>query len=148
LTQAEFKKVDAYIRKLQADNPTWNALWNNCVGFGRSIADFMGLKVPAFVWLEPKDFVEGLREENGLKEEQLPLRDAVSGVAHSALHVPPLPPQKPGVQPASATQPAAKPAAPAPVKKKPVASAPQPEQQSTIAAIFKREQTMTTSAAQ
>ena len=42
LTAAEFKKVDAYIRKQQADNPTWNALFNNCVGFGRNIAEFMG----------------------------------------------------------------------------------------------------------
>ena len=81
LTAAEFKKVDAFIRKQQADNPTWNALFNNCVGFGRTIADFMGLKVPAFVWLEPEDFVEGLREDNGLKHEQLPLKDAPTQAA-------------------------------------------------------------------
>ena len=169
LTAAEFKKLDTYIRKLQADNPTWNALFNNCVGFGRNIADFMGLKVPAFVWLEPKDFVEGLGTENGLKEKQLPLKDAaVSTAAYSASRVPPLPPQKPAVQPASQLQPqkpavqpvsqsepAAKPAA---KPKKPVASAaPKPaasadakpaESTSAIAAIFKREQKMTVNAEQ
>jgi len=155
LTAAEFKKVDTYIRKLQADNPTWNALFNNCVGFGRSIADYMGLKMPMAFWQEPQDFVEGLARENGQKEVQLPLKDAGSGGVRSASQAQPLPPQKPTVQPASATQPAAKPAT-APVKKKPVASAPQPadatasesEGSSTLAAIFKREQAMTVNAAQ
>ncbi len=103
LTAAEFKRVDAYIKKQQADNPTWNALFNNCVEFGRGIAEFMGLKMSGFVWQEPKDFVDGLREENGLKTEQLPLKDAVGGSVRSASasHEPPLPPQKPAVQPAS-----------------------------------------------
>jgi hypothetical protein len=142
LTAAEFKKVDAYIKKLQADNPTWNALFNNCVEFGRSIAEFMGLKMSVFAWQEPKDFVDGLREDNGMKTEQLPLKDAVGGSRHSASHVPPLPPQKPSVQPAStsAPTPAAKPAA---VKKKPVASAPPQEEPSTLSSILKHKQKMT-----
>jgi hypothetical protein len=101
LTRAEYKKVDAYIRKLQADSPTWNALWNNCVGFGRNIAEFMGLKVPLFGWLEPQDFVANLREMNGLKKEQLPLRDAAAGSSHTASRTPPLPPQKPKLKPVS-----------------------------------------------
>lgn len=155
LTAAEFKKVDTYIRKLQADNPTWNALFNNCVGFGRSIAEYMGLKMPMAFWQEPQDFVEGLAKENGQKEVQLPLKDAGSGAVRSASQVQPLPPQKPTVQPASAAQPAAKPV-PAPVKKKPVASVPkpanamasEPEGSATLAAIFKREQPMTINAAQ
>jgi hypothetical protein len=155
LTAAEFKKVDAYIRKEQADNPTWNALFNNCVGFGRSIAAYMGLKMPMAVWQEPQDFVEGLARENGQKTVQLPLKDAGSGGARSASQAQPLPPQKPTVQPASASEPAAKPA-PAPVKKKPVASAPKPANatasepagSSTLAAVFKREQPMTINAAQ
>jgi hypothetical protein len=142
LTAAEFKKVDAYIRKLQADNPTWNALFNNCVEFGRSIAGFMGLKMPGFVWLEPKDFVDGLREENGLKKEQLPLKDAIGGSVHSASQVPPLPPQKPAVQPAS-TAPATKPTA---AKKRPVASAPPKDEPSSLTSIFKRKQKMTVGA--
>ena len=150
LTAAQFKDVDAYIRKLQADNPTWNALFNNCVEFGRSIAEHMGLKLPAFVWLEPKDFVNELRELNhGPKTEQLPLRDAGAGVApadHQAAA--PLPPQKPAAQAESAMQPAAKPAV-TPAKKKPVASAAKPKQaaensdnESFFAAIVKRSQNM------
>jgi hypothetical protein len=156
LTAAEFKKVDAYIRKEQADNPTWNALFNNCVGFGRSIAAYMGLKMPMAVWQEPQDFVERLARENGQKTVQLPLKDAGSGGVHAAAsQAQPLPPQKPTVQPASASEPAAKPA-PAPVKKKPVASATKPANatdsepagSSTLAAVFKREQPMTINAAQ
>ena len=100
LTGAEYKKVDAYIRKLQADSPLWNALWNNCVGFGRKIAEFMGLKVPLFVWLEPKAFVTDLREMNGMKTEQLPLRDAAADVSRMASRTP-LPPKKPKLTQAS-----------------------------------------------
>ena len=155
LTAAEFKKVDTYIRKLQADNPTWNALFNNCVGFGRSIAEYMGLKMPMAFWQEPQDFVEGLAKENGQKEVQLPLKDAGSGAVRSASQVQPLPPQKPTVQPANQSEPAVKPAA---KPKKPVASAaPKPAASadakpaetastSAIAAIFKREQKMTVNA--
>lgn len=156
LTEAQFKDVDAYIRKLQADNPLWNALFNNCVGFGRTIAVHMGLKVPAMLWEEPKDFVEGLRKENGLEAEQLPLKDAGASrathasakkVAHASTKTMPLPPRKPNVEPASAAQPSAK-TTPAIKPKKPVANAPQAEHQTTLSARFGREQVMTTSAAQ
>jgi hypothetical protein len=135
LTLAEYKKIDAYIRKLQADSPMWNALWNNCVGFGRNIAEFMGLKVPLFAWLEPKDFVTDLRELNGLKKEQLPLKDAATAAAsRSASRTPPLPPHRPQLGPAAdAQQPATsenKPVAPdakAPVPQaKPAASETKP----------------------
>jgi hypothetical protein len=120
LTGAEYKKVDAYIRKLQADSPLWNALWNNCVGFGRKIAEFMGLKVPLFFWLEPKDFVTDLREMNGMKTEQLPLRDAAADLSRMASRTP-LPPQKPKLTRASGQPSASTIIKPEPAKpKKPV----------------------------
>jgi len=153
LTAAQYKDVDAYVRKLQADNPTWNALFNNCVGFGRNIAQHMGLKLPAALWIEPEDFVNDLRELNGTKTKQLPLKDAGGGSAAQAAA--PMPRSKPAVQPVNATaQPTAKPAA---VKKKPVASAPkskpdasasESDGSSAFAAIFKREQKMTGGAEQ
>jgi hypothetical protein len=117
LTRAEYKKVDAYIRKLQADSPMWNALWNNCVGFGRNIAEFMGLKVPLFAWLEPKDFVTYLREMNGTKSEQLPLKDAAVA-SYSASRAPPLPPKKPKLAPAANLPTASTASKPAPAKPK------------------------------
>lgn len=80
LNAAQYRNIDAYIRKLQADNPLWNALWNNCVDFGRSIAEHLHLKVPKFIWIEPKDFVEKLRKMNGVAKEQLPLKDAANSL--------------------------------------------------------------------
>lgn len=80
LDAAQYRDIDAYIRKLQADNPMWNALWNNCVGFGRATASHMRLELPSFIWLEPKDFVEELRKLNGVTKEQLPLKDAANSL--------------------------------------------------------------------
>lgn len=99
---AHYKELDAYIRKLQKDNPTWNALWNNCVEFGRSIATHMGLKMPLFAWQEPQDFVTALREMNGMEKEQLPLKDAATGWSYTASRSPPLPPHRPKLEPVSA----------------------------------------------
>lgn len=101
MDRAHYKELDRYIRKLQADSPVWNALWNNCVGFGRNIAEHIGLKIPLLVWLEPKDFVTSLREMNGLTKEQLPLKDASSSGRSSASRTPPLPPQKPKAESAA-----------------------------------------------
>jgi hypothetical protein len=125
---AEFKRVSAYIKKLQADNPQWHALWNNCVGFGRNVANFMNLKTLAALWIEPKDFVDGLRELNG-GPKQGPLKDAPSGASASVT-----PRAKPATTPAATpaanpgTAPTPAPAgtssAPPKPKKQPVASAP------------------------
>jgi hypothetical protein len=104
LDAAEYKRVSAYINKLRAENPQWNALWRNCVSFGRDIAVFMGLKTPAFIWIEPKGFVESLRELNGGRP-QGPLKDAApvrtSAVAtpvSAGSEAPPPLPQKPKKQ--------------------------------------------------
>ena len=134
---AEYKRVSAYIKKLQADNPVWHALWNNCVGFGRNVANFMNLKMPAALWIEPKDFVEGLRELNG-GPKQGPLKDAPGGASASVT-----PRSKPATTPAAT--PAANPGTaptPAPAgtsstppkpKKQPVASAPASATTSAVA---------------
>lgn len=124
---AHFKELDAYIRKLQKDNPLWNALWNNCVEFGRSIARHMGLRMPLIAWQEPKDFVTALREMNGMKKEQLPLKDAATTDAatrwsHTASRAPPLPPHRPKLEPVSASRVPLSEAAPVAPKKKPAAS--------------------------
>jgi hypothetical protein len=124
MDQAHYRELDKYIRKLQADSPLWNALFNNCVAFGRNVAEHMGLQVPPLIWMEPETFITSLREMNGLSKEQLPLKDAATSAARraSTSQKPPLPPQKPKVessadQPAASTPPNAPPAKP----KKPVA---------------------------
>jgi hypothetical protein len=95
-----FKNISAHIAKLKADTPLWNALWRNCVSFGNDIAGFMGLKTPTFIWLEPKDYVEDLRELNGGKPQQ-PLKFAapIAGSDGSAISGKSSVPNKPKKQP-------------------------------------------------
>lgn len=71
LDAASFKKISAHIKQKKAEKQAWNALINNCVTFINDIADFMGLKTPAGSNLiEPKDYVERLREMNGGKPQK------------------------------------------------------------------------------
>jgi hypothetical protein len=80
---ATFKRVSEHISKLKAEKPMWNALWKNCVSFGNNIAETIGLKTPTFIWLEPKDYVEDLRQLNGGKPQR-PLKFAApSSVSES-----------------------------------------------------------------
>jgi hypothetical protein len=122
MDKAHYKELDAYIRKLQADSPLWNALFNNCVAFGRKIADHMGLSTPPLIWMEPKDFINLMREMNGQKEEQLPLLDASSPRRKSASGGPPIPRGKPTARPVVDQSTSGKPAPAKP--KKPVAQNP------------------------
>ena len=141
---AEYKRVSAYIKKLQADNPVWHALWNNCVGFGRNVANFMNLKMPAALWIEPKDFVEGLRELNG-GPKQGPLKDAPGGASVSmssrsnpAATPAPIPAAKPETTPSpwgSTPAPAGTSSTPPKPKKQPVASSSAPASATTSAAV-------------
>ena len=81
---ATFKKVSTHISKLKADNPTWNALWRNCVSFGNDIAGNLGLKTSGFIWMDPKAYVEQLRELNGGKPQRALKFAAPSAVKTSA----------------------------------------------------------------
>ncbi|MCK1361135.1 hypothetical protein [Bradyrhizobium sp. 199] len=64
LNEADAKRVFAYIKKLQASSPVWNAETTNCTGFIGDIAEFMGLAVPNR-WQRPENFVNRLKEMNG-----------------------------------------------------------------------------------
>jgi len=64
LNEPDAKTVFAYIKKLQASSPVWNAETSNCTSFIGSIADFMGLKVP-LRWQRPEDYVNNLKAMNG-----------------------------------------------------------------------------------
>ncbi len=94
LSAAEYKDVSAYIEKLKGDSKVWNALWANCVGFGRNVASHMGLKVPGMIWMNPDTFVISLRQLNGGPEkEQGPLKDAANSLKSSSGFRTPLPKQ-------------------------------------------------------
>ena len=64
LNETDAKRVFAYIKKLQASSPVWNAETFNCTSFIGSIANFMGLKVP-LRWQRPEDYVNSLKAING-----------------------------------------------------------------------------------
>jgi hypothetical protein len=63
LNEADAKRVFAYIKKLQANSPVWNAETFNCTGFIGEIASFMGLKVP-HRWQRPEEYVNNLKAMN------------------------------------------------------------------------------------
>src|SRR6266480_3983459 len=65
MTEAEAQRVFAYIRRIQATSPLWNAATYNCVAFIQDIARYMGLKVPGNHLLYPEDWVNQLRALNG-----------------------------------------------------------------------------------
>ena len=109
LDAAEYKQLVGYIAERKANKPLWNALWKNCVGFGRDVAEFLNLKVPVYLWLEPKDFVAALRKANGVENPQPALKDAPGsgGATTNSAAKTPSPTQKPKTQPAATVQPAA-----------------------------------------
>src|SRR6516164_3240915 len=65
MTEAEAKRVFAYIKHLQDTSPLWNAATYNCVAFIQDIARYMGLRVPGNHLLYPEDWVNRLKELNG-----------------------------------------------------------------------------------
>jgi hypothetical protein len=64
LTAAEYKRVTAYMKELQASSPVWHAVLYNCNAFVGDIAKFMSLKTPGSTLLMPKDYIDELRELN------------------------------------------------------------------------------------
>jgi hypothetical protein len=100
LDAASFNKISAHIGQLKAEKRAWNALINNCVTFGNDIAGFMGLKTPAGSnLLEPKDYVERLREMNGGKPQKALRFAASSSSTPSAGSTPSSAPSKPKKEP-------------------------------------------------
>ena len=65
MTEAEANDVFAFIKRLQAMSPMWNAATWNCVAFIQAIAIHMDLKVPGNHLLYPEDWVNQLRKLNG-----------------------------------------------------------------------------------
>jgi hypothetical protein len=64
LSEADAKRVFAYIKHLQATSKVWNAYTTNCTGFVGDIAEFMGLKTPSR-WTRPEEYINELKSLNG-----------------------------------------------------------------------------------
>jgi len=78
---AQYKRLVEYIKERRANKLPWHAFLNNCVTFGRDVAVFLNLKVPLVlltpsIVVFPDALVKMLREENGVHQEQGPLKDA------------------------------------------------------------------------
>lgn len=67
MSEADAKRVFAYIRKLQSTHKLWNEMTSNCTTFIGEIATFMGLKTPFYLKV-PEDYVNELRDMNGGKQ--------------------------------------------------------------------------------
>ena len=65
MEEPEATRTFAYIKRLQASSPVWNAATYNCVAFIQDIARNMGLRVPGNHLLYPEDWVNSLRALNG-----------------------------------------------------------------------------------
>jgi hypothetical protein len=64
LTEAEYKRVAAYMKERQANSPVWHAVFYNCNAFVADIAKFMGLKTPSSSLVMPKDFIDEMKGLN------------------------------------------------------------------------------------
>jgi hypothetical protein len=82
LAEAEYRKITADIKRLQASSPVWHAFLINCNAFGGQIAQAMGLQIPFWVQY-PEDFINTLREMNGGGPPQPPLKEASKSLKRS-----------------------------------------------------------------
>jgi hypothetical protein len=76
LSEAEYQRASAYIRRLQATSKEWHAPTNNCNSFIGDVARHMGLLAPPTPILLPEHFVGMIKDLNGNKA-------ALSGSARS-----------------------------------------------------------------
>jgi hypothetical protein len=68
LTADEYKKVVAYVKKLQSSSPVWHAVLYNCNAFVGDIARYMGMDTPISSMLMPATYIDSLRDLNISKE--------------------------------------------------------------------------------
>lgn len=76
VTKEKYDGLVAYINQRKANTRLWHALWNNCGGFVRDVAEVLGLHRPPPIWMYPKDLVIAIREANGVHDKSPPLKDA------------------------------------------------------------------------
>ncbi len=70
LSEAQAKRVFAYIRQKQASSPIWQAGTVNCTGFISDVANYMGLRTPALPTLMyPENLVKEIKKLNGGRQE-------------------------------------------------------------------------------
>ncbi|MFY9837933.1 MAG: hypothetical protein WAK55_15990 [Xanthobacteraceae bacterium] len=99
MNKAQYDRVVAYIRLLQATHTTWSVELYNCNAFVADIGRFTGLRVPSSSWINPRIFVNNLRKINtghpeaanervsdNVKEMSSPTRDGHAMIAAGLIH--------------------------------------------------------------
>ena len=64
MDEAQYTEMVAYIKKLQATSPLWNAVLYNCNSFVADIARHMGLRAPVVTLVYPATYINALRDMN------------------------------------------------------------------------------------
>jgi hypothetical protein len=70
LSEAEYNRVAAYIKELEASTPVWHAVLYSCISFVSDVAKFMGLRTPP-TGMYPEVFIHNLRAMNNGRDEEM-----------------------------------------------------------------------------
>jgi hypothetical protein len=84
ISEAEYNRVAAYIKELEASTPVWHAVLYSCISFVSDVAKFMGMRTPP-TGMYPEVFINNLRAMNSESDEQITLIPRVQwGLAPAA----------------------------------------------------------------
>ena len=84
LSEAEYNRVVAYIKELEASTPVWHAFLYSCTSFVGDVAKAMGLRTPPSQ-LYPEVYINNLRAMNSGSDESITLIPRVQwGLAPAA----------------------------------------------------------------
>ena len=84
LDQAQYNRVVAYIKELEASTPVWHAVLYSCISFVSDVAKAMGLRTPP-TGMYPEVFIHNLRAMNNGRDEELTMVPKVQwGMAPAA----------------------------------------------------------------
>ncbi len=72
LSEAEYNKVAAYIKELEASTPVWHAVLYSCISFVADVARFAGLRTPP-TGMYPEVFINNLRAMNSTSDGEVTL---------------------------------------------------------------------------
>jgi hypothetical protein len=72
LSEAEYNRVVAYIKELEASTPVWHAVLYSCISFVADVAKFMGMRTPP-TGMYPEVFINNLRAMNNGSDEEITL---------------------------------------------------------------------------
>ncbi len=72
VSEAEYNRIVAYIKELEASTPLWHAVLYSCISFVNDVAKFMGLRTPP-TGMYPEVFINNLRAMNTASDEEISL---------------------------------------------------------------------------